>query len=209
MLFHLISFIFGIYKFPLHFQIINHDIIFLVFFVHKLKFKLHLFIKLPVFFLAHLHGRLKWAFLITICLFCIVVVVVLNFSLFHLLQNHLTNFNQTWHRVCPWVKGNKGPRLFPRGDNYKIAKKTLTNFKNCLLHNQWANFNQTWYKLSWVKGIQFCSKEGPHFSKGRWFQYCKNTLMKFSNIFLQNHLANFNQIWHKAYLVEVDSSMFN
>ena len=48
----------------------------------------------------------------------------------------------------PWVKGiqvcsNEGPRPFPRGDNYEIAKNKLTKFKkNLLLQNHWANFNQ-------------------------------------------------------------------
>ena len=57
-------------------------------------------------FLAHLSWRLKWAFLIKICLFSfivvliIVVVIVVNISNFHLvLQNHLANFNQTWHKA--------------------------------------------------------------------------------------------------------------
>ena len=49
-------------------------------------------------FLAHLSWRFKWAFLIKICPLSIVVVV--NFSHFHLLlQNHLANFNQTWHKA--------------------------------------------------------------------------------------------------------------
>ena len=34
---------------------------------------------------------------------------------------------------------------FPREDNCKIAKKTLTKFENLL--NRWANFNQIWQKL--------------------------------------------------------------
>ena len=49
-------------------------------------------------FLVHLSRRLKWAFLITICPLSIVVfvvVVVINFSHFHLLQTHWTNFNET------------------------------------------------------------------------------------------------------------------
>ena len=40
-------------------------------------------------FLAHLSRRLKCAFLITICQLSVIVVVVVNFSHFHLLlQNH-------------------------------------------------------------------------------------------------------------------------
>ena len=35
-----------------------------------------------------------------ICPLSVVVVVVVNFSDFHLLlQNHLANFNQTWHKA--------------------------------------------------------------------------------------------------------------
>ena len=49
-------------------------------------------------FLAHLNRRLKWACLITICPLSVVVVVV-NFSHFLLLQNHWANFNQTWYNV--------------------------------------------------------------------------------------------------------------
>ena len=51
-------------------------------------------------FLAHLRRKLKWAFLITMCsLSVVVVVVVVNFSYFHLLQKHRANFNQTWHKA--------------------------------------------------------------------------------------------------------------
>ena len=51
-------------------------------------------------FFTHLRQRLKWAFLIVCPLSVIVVVVVVNFSHFHLLlQNHRTNFNQTWHKA--------------------------------------------------------------------------------------------------------------
>ena len=50
-------------------------------------------------FLAHLSRRFKWAFLTKICLFSAIVVVI-NFSPFHLLlKNHWANFNQTWHKA--------------------------------------------------------------------------------------------------------------
>ena len=47
----------------------------------------------------------------------------------------------------PWVKGiqvcsNEWSHLFLRGDNYKIAKNTLTKLKNLLLQNQ------TWHSPS-------------------------------------------------------------
>ena len=47
---------------------------------------------------AYLSQRLKWTFLIKICPLSIVGVVV-NFSHFHLLQNHWANFKQTWHKA--------------------------------------------------------------------------------------------------------------
>ena len=50
-----------------------------------------------------------------------------NFSHLHpLLQNHLINFNQTWHNASfgegIQVCSNEGPCPFPRGDNYHIAR---------------------------------------------------------------------------------------
>ena len=59
-------------------------------------------------FLAHLSQRLKWAFLIKICPYSVVVVVVVYVAinlLFHLLlQNHWAIFNQTCHKA-PFVEG--------------------------------------------------------------------------------------------------------
>ena len=58
---------------------------------------------LLLLFLANLSRRLKLAFLVKICPFSVVVVVVVvgvNFSHFHLLlQKHWANFNQTWHKA--------------------------------------------------------------------------------------------------------------
>ena len=66
-------------------------------------------------FLAHLSQRLKWAFLIKICLLSVVVfvvvVVVVNFSHFHLLlQNNLAQSILGW-RGFKFVQ-MKGPTLF-------------------------------------------------------------------------------------------------
>ena len=74
-------------------------------------------------------------FLIEICplSFVVVVVVVVNFSHFHLLlQNHWTNFNQTWPKAS-LVEGNSSllkwrDMSFPRGYDNKWTKK-LRNFK--------------------------------------------------------------------------------
>ena len=56
--------------------------------------------------LAHLSQRLKWAFLIKICPFSVVVVVYVAINLlFHLLlQNHWAIFNQTCHKA-PFGEG--------------------------------------------------------------------------------------------------------
>ena len=58
---------------------------------------------------------------------CLSVCLSVNFSHFHLLlQNHWANFNQTWPKASLGegiqVCSNEGPRPFPRGDNYEIAK---------------------------------------------------------------------------------------
>ena len=120
-----------------------------------------------------------------------------TFSQFHLLlQNHRANFNQTWHKafLSEWIQvcPNEGPCPCPIGDNYEIAKiNTLTNKKtNLLLLNRCANFNQTWQKacmFGW-RGLKFVQIEEPRlFSKGRWYQNCKNTFTKFENLVGQFH----------------------
>ena len=47
-----------------------------------------------------------------------------------------------------WVKGFIFFFKWKRGDNYKIAKDTLTKCKKFLLQNYFDNFNQTWQKSS-------------------------------------------------------------
>ena len=90
--------------------------------------------------------RLKWAFLITICLLSVVVVVVVNFSHFLLLlHNHWANFNQT--SLGEGDSSFEGPDPFPRVDNYDIVKVHWR-----ILENHWANFNQTWHKASLCEG---------------------------------------------------------
>ena len=104
---------------------------------------------LIVCYLAHLSWKLKWAFLIdrlssvvclSICLsvylfVCLSVRPSVNFSYFRLLKNHWANFNQTWHKASLGKRGYKGPFPILRGDNYEIAKNTLTKLKNLLLQN--------------------------------------------------------------------------
>ena len=52
---------------------------------------------------------------------------------------------------------NEGPRPFPRGDNYEIAKIHWQN-----LQNHWINFNQTWLRGPWMIVIQSFSKGGNY-----------------------------------------------
>ena len=59
----------------------------------------------------------------------LVVIVVVNFSHFHLLQNHLNNFHQSWHKHL-WVKRIQVVQMaglwhFQRGDNNEIQLKNL------------------------------------------------------------------------------------
>ena len=125
-------------------------------------------------FLAHLSQWLKWAFLIKICpLSVIVVVVVLNFSHFHLLlRNHWANFNQTWHKAY-LGKGDSiliewRPWPFSKGRKLQNSENTLTKLKNLLLQNHWANFNHTWHKASLGGGDSSLFKwRALSFSKGR------------------------------------------
>ena len=62
----------------------------------------------------------------------------------------------------PWVKGtqicsNAGPCPFPRGDNYKNSKNTLTKFKKSSgpISTKLGKMHPL------VKGTQICSNEGP------------------------------------------------
>ena len=79
--------------------------------------------------------KVQVSFLIEICplSFVVVVVVVVNFSHFHLLlQNHWTNFNQTWPKAS-LGEGNSSllkwrEYVFSKGIDNKWTKK-LRNFK--------------------------------------------------------------------------------
>ena len=67
------------------------------------------------------------------------------------LENHLANFNQTWHNAS-LGKGdsslfNEGPRPFQRGDNHEIAITTLKKFKNLLQKSQ-VSIMRTFFSLT-------------------------------------------------------------
>ena len=121
--------------------------------------------------LAHLSQRLKRAFLITICLFSVVVVlvvvVVVNFAHFHLLlQSHWTNLNQTWQKASLGeviLCSNERPNPFSRGDNrtFSISSIPLLLRRPCFYEiRQCFNFSLStkWnlsilitLKFSWIK----------------------------------------------------------
>ena len=71
-----------------------------------------------------------------------------------LLQKQWVNFNQTWHKASLGEGDsslfNEGPRPFPMGDNYEIAKNTLKFKKSFLLGQFQPYFGK---KHPWVKRI--------------------------------------------------------
>ena len=86
---------------------------------------------------------------------CLFIHLSVNFSHFHLPQNHWANFNQTWHKVFlgegKFVQ-MKGNALF-QVEILWNSKNTLMKFKNLILWNHWANINQTWRKASMGEGV--------------------------------------------------------
>ena len=65
----------------------------------------------------------------------------------------------------PWVKGiqfcsNEGPRPFPRGDNYQIAKIHWQILKIYSSRTAGPISTKLGIIHPWVKGIQVCSNEG-------------------------------------------------
>ena len=119
-------------------------------------------------FLAHLNWKLKWASLIACSL-----RRLFTFSSSSP-EEHLANFNQTWHKV-----------FLDEGDSYlfkwratpfyweKIMKNILMKFKNLLLQNCWANLNQTWHKAS-------LGEENSSLFKGRAIPFSKSKKYLFS-----------------------------
>ena len=110
-----------------------------------------------------LKWKLKWAFLIACCVSSIIPSV--NFSHFqHLLQNHWTNFNHTWHETSlGGVDSNlfkwRAPP-FERGDNSERVKLYWKYFKSLFSKNTGKISTKLTTKHPWVEGIQVCSNEG-------------------------------------------------
>ena len=107
--------------------------------------------------------RAQVSLLIKICSLCVVVVVVI-FSHFHLLQSLWANFNQTWHKASlgegdsSLYKWSLPP--FRRGDNYEIAKIQWQIFKIFFFGTTSGPFSSGLGTLHpRVKGIQVCTNE--------------------------------------------------
>ena len=135
--------------------------------------------------LAHLSWKLKDLACLIACWLSLSVFII--FSHFHLLlQNYLANFNQTWHKASLGVGDSNlfiwRATLFPRGDNSKNSKNTLTTIIKKLLspfHPYLAKNILEWWKLGFFKSRVIL------FFKRRWYQNCnkKNPV----NLPLQNH----------------------
>ena len=95
----------------------------------------------------------------------------------------------------------KGQTLFGGEINTKL-RNTLTNLINLLLQNRPISTKLGTNHL-WVKGIQVDSNKGPRpFPRESKYKIAKIHWPILNNLLLQNHLANFNQIWHKSSLGE-------
>ena len=156
--------------------------------------------------LEHQRWSNSWVFLIKICLFSVVVVllvVVLNFSHFCLSQEPLGLFQPNLAQsMLAWWR-NEGSLPFPRGDNNEIVK---THWGNLIqIHIQ------TWHKAFLGKGYSSLFKmKGHALCQGEENDDIVKILwLNFKNLFLQNHCANFNQTWHKTSLDEKDLNFFN
>ena len=124
------------------------------------------------------------------------------------LQNHMANFNQTWHKV-PLVERDLilfkyRATPFPKAEIITKSRKYIDEILKSSSQEPPGNFNQTWHKASLCEEDSSLFKwSAMPFSKERLLWNREYTFMKFKNI-LQNHRAIFNQTWHKASLGDED-----
>ena len=90
------------------------------------------------------------------------IVVVVNFSHFHLLlQNYWANFNQTWHKASLGIEDSCLVKW--RALPFSNSENTLTK-----LPEQLYQFNKTWHNASLSEGYSKLFKwRTQSFSKGR------------------------------------------
>jgi hypothetical protein len=111
-----------------------------------------------------------------------------------------------------WVKGiqvcsKEGGSLFSRGYNSERLKIHWKFLKIIFSKTNRPKSIKLDKNCPWVKGIQvfFSKKRSCPLQRGDNHKNVKNGVGSFKNIFLQNHWTNFNQSWHKSYLVEEES----
>ena len=116
----------------------------------------------------------------------------------------------TKHPCVEWIQvcSNAWSRPHPRGDTSEIGN-FYSKYLKVFLSRTTARIST---KLStvhpWDKGIQVCSNAGPRPSpRGDNRENVKLYWKSLKNLLLQNHMANFNQIWHTASLGGGDSSL--
>ena len=87
--------------------------------------------------------------------------------------------------------------------NFVVSKDTLWRYaylQEMLIFFS-SGIHRTKYSL--MKGIQICSSKGPNpFPKGDNNNIAKILYQNFKNLLLQNHWANINHTWLKAFLCE-------
>ena len=82
--------------------------------------------------------------------------------------------NETWHRVSFLSIFKFVPirdrALYPNGDDIEIINIHLRPVKIHWIH--WVNLNHTCRDIThlWLKGMQACSNEGPHFPPSPFLQ---------------------------------------
>ena len=160
-------------------------------------------------FLAHLSWKLKWAFLITCCLFVCKLFTFSTSSPVPLgqFQPNVAQIILEW-RGFKFVQ-MKGHALFPRGDNSKNVKFYWKYLKIFFFRTNGPVSTKVGTKHLRVTGIQVCSNEGPRsFPRGDNSKRVKFYWKYFLKILLQKHLDNFNKTWHKSSLCKGDSSLF-
>jgi hypothetical protein len=130
-----------------------------------------------------------------------------------LLQNHMANSNQIWHRSSigggdsSLFKRRQNPS--PRGDNSERVNIHRKFFKIFFSRTSRPNSIKLNTNYPYVKGIQVCTNKGPGpLQRGDNHKNKKNGVGSFKNLLMKNYWAKFNQTWHKSSLGVGDSSFF-
>jgi hypothetical protein len=102
------------------------------------------------------------------------------------------------------ICSKEGDNPSPKGDNSEKVKIHWKFSKIFFSRTSRLKSIKLNTKYPWVKGIQVCSNKGPgSLQRGDNHKNVKMGWGHFKNLFLQNHLASFNQTWHKSSLGEI------